>query len=201
MALDIIPSYLLAPIFPQSEQSHNDHINQSAAPPSPSELPSEDTVHVQPLPPVYDNSVNDSLVVVPSRTLQSMRGCFAPPSVYIGPSLRPSLHPYYSSSDSFDCPPPGSVSFTVPSKHSRQFLPRIGRKVSSSSQAESLSTPLPPCFSRPSPPNLSYSTFTPIYLIANGTHLCTGFPILPPLSSMQPHPFVTHDVSEADWTR
>jgi hypothetical protein len=132
--------------------------------------------------------------------LQITHECFAPPSGYVGPSLRPSLHPHYSSSDSFDCPPPVPVSFTVPSTCSRHFFPLTRRKVSPLSQPKTLST-LPPSFSRPAPPNLSYSAFTPTYLIANGRYLCRGFPALPPLLLMQPHPFVTHDISEADWTR
>lgn len=38
-----------------------------------------------------------------------------------------------------------------------------------------------------------------MYLIANGKNLDAGFPNLPPLSSTRPHPFTSHDVSEADW--
>jgi hypothetical protein len=38
-------------------------------------------------------------------------------------------------------------------------------------------------------------------LIANGKNFDAGFPTLPPLSSTQPHPFTSHDVSEADWSR
>lgn len=68
MALDIISGYLLTLIFPQPEQSLNDHNNGSAAlSPPPSGLPSQNIDHVQQLPPVYDSSVNDSLVIVPAQ--------------------------------------------------------------------------------------------------------------------------------------
>jgi len=41
----------------------------------------------------------------------------------------------------------------------------------------------------------------PTYLISNSTYLGDGFPVVPPLSLMQPHPFTSHDVGEADWSR
>jgi hypothetical protein len=61
--------------------------------------------------------------------------------------------------------------------------------------------PDPTTFSRPPAPGLPYDSFPPIYLIANGKYLEQGFPLVPPPSPKQPHPFVTHDVNEADWSR
>jgi hypothetical protein len=50
-------------------------------------------------------------------------------------------------------------------------------------------------------PNFSHNPFPPIYLIANGKSLSSGFPSMPPPSSPEmPHPFETHDVNERDWT-
>jgi hypothetical protein len=40
-----------------------------------------------------------------------------------------------------------------------------------------------------------------MYLIANGRYLDEGFPVVPPPSPMQPHPFSSRDVREVDWIR
>jgi len=60
---------------------------------------------------------------------------------------------------------------------------------------------LPLSFSRQPPPHLHYDHFPPLFLIAKGDHLDKGFPICPPPSHLLPHPFITHDVNEGDWTR
>ena len=54
---------------------------------------------------------------------------------------------------------------------------------------------------RPVLPSLPYSSFPPMYLSANGRHLDQGFPMMPPPSQVQPHPFTSHDVNELDWNR
>ncbi|RPD72282.1 hypothetical protein L226DRAFT_467373 [Lentinus tigrinus ALCF2SS1-7] len=59
-------------------------------------------------------------------------------------------------------------------------------------------------FSRAPPRNLSYDPFPPAVLYARGNDLIhDGFPLEPPACSCapQPHPFITHDVNEDDWTR
>lgn len=51
-------------------------------------------------------------------------------------------------------------------------------------------------------PKFSYDPFLPIYLIAIGKNLSSGFPIMPPPSRSEVlHPFETHDVNEREWTR
>ena len=50
-------------------------------------------------------------------------------------------------------------------------------------------------------PQQEYPSFEPTFLIASGKFLTHGFPALPPPSQVTPHPFASHDVSEADWTR
>lgn len=55
-------------------------------------------------------------------------------------------------------------------------------------------------YQRPAPPSLPYS-FPPMYLTANGRHLDQGFPLMPPPSLVQPHPFASHDVNELDWNQ
>ena len=62
--------------------------------------------------------------------------------------------------------------------------------------SEGLST-----FSRVPPRELSYSSFQPMFLLCNGKTLDKGFPSAPPPSSIQPHPFNSHDITEGDWLR
>ena len=60
--------------------------------------------------------------------------------------------------------------------------------------------PPPPSFGRP-PPTQPYPPFAPCALESKGSSLRKGFPLAPPASGTQPHPFATHDVAEADWAR
>jgi hypothetical protein len=48
-------------------------------------------------------------------------------------------------------------------------------------------------------PQQHYPPFNPTFLIATGQYLTRGFPALPPPSNVNPHPFVTHDVTEDEW--
>ncbi|OBZ65932.1 hypothetical protein A0H81_14064 [Grifola frondosa] len=59
----------------------------------------------------------------------------------------------------------------------------------------------PSSLQRSIPRNLSYAPFPPSALLAHSANLEDGFPILPPPSSVVPHPFVSHDVNERDWAR
>jgi hypothetical protein len=117
---------------------------------------------------------------------------FSSPPGYMGPSERSNVYPRYSSPSSFSSPPPS----TPPS---RNLLSLAGGNVNPPSQNQS--SDVPPSFSRPLPPNLYYITFPPTYLIANGRHLDDGFPVVPPPSPVQPHPFSSRDVREVDWIR
>jgi hypothetical protein len=57
-------------------------------------------------------------------------------------------------------------------------------------------------FTRQPPHHLPYPPgFHPLSLAANGKCLRNGFPLIPPPSTVQPHPFITHDVTEGDWIR
>jgi hypothetical protein len=115
----------------------------------------------------------------------------APPD-YIVPPVRTNVYPHYSYPSSLSSPP-------LPIPPSRSLLSLVGGSASTPSQNQG--PPLPPSFSRPPPHNLVCDTFPPIYLIANGKHLDDGFPVVPPPSSVQPHPFSSHDVREVDWIR
>ncbi|KAF4580402.1 hypothetical protein EYR40_003118 [Pleurotus pulmonarius] len=57
----------------------------------------------------------------------------------------------------------------------------------------------PPAFSRLPSQEAAYPTFPAIYLISNGKHITKGFPLVPPPSSNEYHPFTTHDVTQEDW--
>jgi hypothetical protein len=115
----------------------------------------------------------------------------APPA-YITPSVRTNVYPRYSSPNSFSGPPGLPTS-------SRGLLSSVGGSANSPSKNQSPF--IPSSFSRPPPPNLICTTFPPMYLIANGRHLDEGFPIVPPPSPVQPHPFSSRDVREVDWIR
>lgn len=70
-----------------------------------------------------------------------------------------------------------------------------------SSDSSSLLNPPPPSFSRAPSSQVSYSQFSPCALLSLEEGLDKGFPIMPPPSPAQPHPFETHDVKEEDWAR
>ncbi|KAH9846767.1 hypothetical protein C2E23DRAFT_703398, partial [Lenzites betulinus] len=57
-------------------------------------------------------------------------------------------------------------------------------------------------FDRP-PPKSSLEPFPPATHYANSDDLTQGFPLTPPTCPCAPalHPFMTHDVTESDWTR
>jgi hypothetical protein len=59
----------------------------------------------------------------------------------------------------------------------------------------------PSQFSRVPPKELSHISFQPMFLLCNGKTLDKGFPRAPPPSSVQPHPFISHDITEDDWLR
>ena len=76
------------------------------------------------------------------------------------------------------------------------------KKFAPGESVESLVNPPPPGFLRAPPPSLPYPPFEPTALIGlSKTKLDSGFPNTIPPSSMHPHPFVTHDVTEEDWLR
>lgn len=100
-----------------------------------------------------------------------------------------SEYPNYMSS----APPRPSMSL------SRNLLSLAGESSTFLNQlTQSPRTPLPSY--RPPAQNLFYTAFPPTYLISNGENLDSGFPLGPPPSPVQPHPFISHDVNEADWT-
>jgi hypothetical protein len=126
------------------------------------------------------------------------RQAFAEPSGYVnvptvtrtsrgnfdGPS-RPDMYPQYTSSPS--------------TSSDRNLLSFVGG--SGNSQSQTMSPGGTPSFSRPPAQNLYYNPFPPTYLISNSRSLENGFPVVLPPSPVQPHPFTSHDVNEADWTR
>jgi hypothetical protein len=57
---------------------------------------------------------------------------------------------------------------------------------------------IPPCFARP-PSGSTYTAFQPMHLTSIGQYLNKGFPQRQPPSNVDPHPFVSHDVTEEDW--
>lgn len=63
-------------------------------------------------------------------------------------------------------------------------------------------TPLSFSRARAQGPGSTYGQFKPMFLLASSeksTSLSKGFPMAPPPSKEDPHPFVTHDINEIDW--
>lgn len=139
-------------------------------------------------PPAYEAVVHHAIPHTPRA--QIAPGAFAG-SVGLLCSSRPSLHPHYYSSDSYGGNPASSSS--------RSLLSIIGDKLIPPNQPlHDPPTLLPPSFTRLPAPNLPYGLFPPTYLIDFGYFT---FPVAPPSSHAQPHPFITHDVTEEDWSR
>lgn len=102
-----------------------------------------------------------------------------------------SLQPHYYSADSYGAPvSPGANS------PARSLVAYISDKMTP--VVHNPPSLFPPSFVRPAPPSLLYDLFQPTYLVDLGG---LRFPVKPPPSQVQPHPFVTHDVNQADWTR
>ncbi|TFK41675.1 hypothetical protein BDQ12DRAFT_678331 [Crucibulum laeve] len=57
----------------------------------------------------------------------------------------------------------------------------------------------PPAFLRQPSRSSTYTSFSPMYLIARSRYLNKGFPPFPPPSSSRHHPFATHDIAMEDW--
>ena len=91
-------------------------------------------------------------------------------------------------------PPLYSEQFARPT--SSYFAPTS----STTENAMSVPRPLAP-FSRAPSQNAMYPSFPPMFLVATGKTLDKGFPYASPPSSSNPHPFVSHDINEGDWTR
>lgn len=62
--------------------------------------------------------------------------------------------------------------------------------------------PPPPQFNRPPPGNYPYMMFPPMACLSMSNKLDDGWPMLPPPAPMGgQHPFLSHDVTEEDWTK
>ncbi|KAF7313047.1 hypothetical protein MKEN_00989700 [Mycena kentingensis (nom. inval.)] len=72
------------------------------------------------------------------------------------------------------------------------YLPHAGTDIVGPVQSAS--------FTRiPNLPSKQMPAFPPVFLLADDNSLRKGFPVIPPPSEQQPHPFEVHDVLEADW--
>ena len=71
--------------------------------------------------------------------------------------------------------------------------------------------PAPSAFTRPTPKNYAYLPFKPMTMLGISSNLVDGFPIIPPPINPEDekqvgkanvqHPFVSHDVTEEDWSK
>jgi hypothetical protein len=60
---------------------------------------------------------------------------------------------------------------------------------------------VPTCFTRKPPSGVTYARFQPMNIRATGHYLNKGFPEEIPISDLDPHAFVGHDVRREDWLR
>jgi Domain of unknown function (DUF4646) len=127
-------------------------------------------------------------------------------SVYAPPPGSPSVEP--PAYENHETPNrPLIEKYRVEATHSQTSTSQeAGAPTPATPEVSSISTPRtasipPPSFSRAPPSQCSYPPFPPTYLISTGSSLDKGFPLLPPPSNAQPHPFVSHDVNEEDWAR
>lgn len=72
--------------------------------------------------------------------------------------------------------------------------------------------PAPAAFTRPTPKNYGYLPFRPMTMLGISSNLANGFPTIPPPinsedetgaagKAISQHPFVSHDVTEDDWSK
>lgn len=124
------------------------------------------------------------------------------------PTAGPSAQANHQNHPADELPPPYEEPTTAassepeprtPDPNAASFFAKL-RKNAGASPAEILSTP-PPAFSRQAPNHLSYAPFPPCAVISLSKDLSKGFPPVLPPSSVQPHPFVMHDIQEEDWIR
>ncbi|GJE93686.1 hypothetical protein PsYK624_098460 [Phanerochaete sordida] len=88
-----------------------------------------------------------------------------------------------------------------PRSRRRGVLGLVGSLVDNDDDgARSMPSSTPPSFSRTPQPQFPYSPFPPLVAVSFDKHLDRGFPLAPPPSQLNPHPFMAHDVSEVDWT-
>jgi len=84
----------------------------------------------------------------------------------------------------------------------------------STSQTSTVQDPLNPApssFTRPTPKNYAYLPFQPMTMLGISSNLADGFPMIPPpinpederdVGKAHPqHPFVSHDITEEDWSK
>lgn len=167
-----------------------------------------------------DNASHDSDQSPPAY-FQFQPPAGAPPSNYYASSGPPQgseggsekAPPYPEDSQSYTAgysQAPSSRQSPYPSPPAGQTSP--GQSSSSSgggfmsrltgSQPSDLLNPPPPSFSRPPQQTFPYTPFRTVVHISFGATLDKGFPTMPPPAAAgQPHPFMTHDVTEEDWTR
>ncbi len=127
----------------------------------------------------------------------------SPPSAYSSIEQRPPASSY-SRSSSINHRPPSPIGSTA----SDPFFPTGA--ISADSPANDMKVPGPyanppsghisSSIDRPAPQGLKRTPFPPCALLSASNHLEHGFPVYPPTTDTQPHPFATHDVNAADWS-
>ncbi|KAF8962308.1 hypothetical protein BDZ97DRAFT_1759372 [Flammula alnicola] len=150
-------------------------------------------------PPVSENSFTGlSSIGQPDSSASPSSAVQPPPSYFRGseyqdidPSEKTPAFPIH---DSAHAPGPQSPSLSTGSSSKTYYAP-----VDPSASYANADSDMPSSFSRVAPADLPYPTFPPMFLVAKSKSLSKGFPLAPPPSTIQPHPFMSHDITEADW--
>ncbi|KAI0761086.1 hypothetical protein BD413DRAFT_721648 [Trametes elegans] len=177
-------------------------------------------------PPAYDNIAGSSSlgdgtgyslttadgqqhlpsVNIPSQATGSGSGAsYSPGPTYSGGSSSSTSSPTTHRSPSiFSAPSTENASSSTSRADSSAHPPSThsGHSPPSTPLAQTLLNSPPPSFERRPPADLPYGPFPPTTLLAHSADLTRGFPHTPPTCPCPPpHPFLTHDVNEADWAR
>ncbi|TFK52377.1 hypothetical protein OE88DRAFT_1657610 [Heliocybe sulcata] len=116
-----------------------------------------------------------------------------PPAAY-GPGYSPS--PSHAGAQT----PQGGQPQNAPPEQEEGFSLASITKLFSGQSSNPLDPP-PPSFNRPVPQWVTSEKFPMMVTLGAGKDLGDGFTAVPPPSALQPHPFQSHDVQDADWVR
>ena len=136
----------------------------------------------------------------PSYTNAQVAGSFSASRSNLTKVAPSTQHPYpYAPS------PDGTAGPALSGDNVKGFMGHVKNFAPGKSPTKLLDPP-PECFARAPPPGPLYGPFPLLVLVGKGTTLDRGFPYAAPAcpapaGTPAPHPFVVHDVTEADWRR
>jgi len=195
---ETVPSSQLLPserptssLYAPSVSSRPDPLREGEMEPAPRQSPLDEKNPTRfPEPPISTGRTNSDPLLSPSKEKERERE---------GPAQR--AFDMFSSMVWGAAPGASTSSLRSPNPAS----------ASSTSAAQDPLNPAPPAFTRPTPKNYAYLPFQPMTMLGISSNLADGFPIIPPpinpederdVGKANPqHPFVSHDITEEDWSK